>query len=70
MSEDKKKVLDVRIPMQGLKKELIKKLEKKKWQVDVKVGHKIRFMYGDDPEILQDFAKAKGYKIIKVTKLE
>lgn len=53
------------------KPEFINELRKKKfkWQVDVQVGHKVRFMYGDDPEILQDFAKAKGYKILKVKKL-
>lgn len=66
-----KKVLDVRAPKedQEKSKELTDALRAKKWQVDVQVGHKVRFMYGDDPEILQDFAKAKGYKILKVTKL-
>jgi len=68
---EKKKVLDVRAPKedQEKSKELTNALRSKKWQVDVQVGHKVRFMYGDDPETLQGFAKAKGYKILKVTKL-
>jgi len=72
MSEDTKKVLDVRFPKeeQEKSKELEKVLRSKKWQVDVQVDNKVRFMYGDDPKVLQDFAKAKGYKILKVTKLE
>ena len=72
MADKKHKVLDVRIPKEDQESpEFVNALKDKKfqWQVNVQVGHKVRFMYGNDPEILQDFAKFKGYKILKVTKL-
>jgi len=72
MADKKHKVLDVRIPKEDQESpKFVNALKAKKfqWQVNVKVGNKVRFMYGNDPQILQDFAKFKGYKILKVTKL-
>jgi len=69
---DKKKILDVRMPKEEQEKpEFINALKKKefKWQVDVFMNGKRRFMYGNDPEILQDYAKSVGAKILKVQKI-
>jgi hypothetical protein len=69
---DKKKILDVRMPKKEQEKpEFIDAIKKKnfKWQVTIHDGHKVRYMYGSDPDILQDFAKAKGFKILKVEQL-
>ena len=70
--DDRSKVLDVQMPKEEQEKpEFIEKLKEKKykWQVSIKDRTKIRFLLGNDPEILQDFAKAKGYKIVKVERL-
>lgn len=72
MSEDKKKILDVRFPKdkQEKSKELIGMLKQKKYQVNVELPDgKVRFMYGDDPVVLEMYAKAHGLKILKVSKL-
>ena len=72
MSEDKKKILDVRLPkdQQEKSKELIGVLKQKKYQVNVELPDgKVRFMYGDDPVVLETYAKAHGLKILKVSKL-
>jgi len=71
LNDEKPKILDVRIPKEEQKKskELREKLEEKKYQVDVEVDGKVRFMYGDDPVILENYAKSIGAKILKVTKL-
>jgi len=69
---DKKKILDVRFPkdQQEKSKELIKGLKQKKYQVDIEYPDgKVRFMYGDDPVVLEMYAKAHGLKILKVSKL-
>lgn len=44
-------------------------LKTKKFQVTVKTNGKVRFMYGDDPVVLEMYAKANGMKILKVRKL-
>lgn len=73
MSE-KKKILDIRIPKDKQKELLSQKkyadvLLAKKFKVDIQFqGGKIRYLYGDDIEIFEDYAKANGAKIIKVTK--
>ncbi len=73
MSE-KKKILDVRIPKEEQKELLSQKkytdvLLSKKFKVDIQFQDgKIRYMYGDDVEIFEDYAKSVGAKIIKVTK--
>ncbi len=69
---DKKKILDVRFPkdQQEKSKELIGVLKQKKYQVNVELPDgKVRFMYGDDPVVLETYAKAHGLKILKVSKL-
>ena len=65
------KILDVRLPKEDQEKseELINKLKKKRYQVTIKDRNKIRYMYGDDPVVLESYAKAKGLKIIEVTEL-
>ena len=72
MSDEKPKILDVRIPKEEQEKpEFLKKLKDKKfkYQVEIKIGSKVRFMYGNDPVILENYAKGIGGKILKVTKL-
>ncbi len=66
-----KKVLDVRLPKKDQEKssKLTKELKKMKYQITVKDRNKIRYMYGNDPSILESFAKAKGFKIVEVTEL-
>ena len=71
----KKKILDVRIP-KDQQKELLKQkkytdvLLSKKYKVDIQFPDgSIRYMYGDDVEIFEDYAKSLGAKIIKVAKL-
>lgn len=68
---DKKKILDVRFPKEEQEKseELIKKLKEKKYKITIEINGKTRFMYGDDPDILELVAKAQGAIILKVTKL-
>lgn len=68
---EKKKVLDVRFPKEEQEKspELLSKLEEKKYKVTVKINGKERYMYGNDPETLTNYAKAIGAKILKVAKL-
>ena len=68
---EKNKVLDVRFPkeQQEKSKELIGTLKEKKYQVTVKMEGKIRYMYGDDPVELENYAKSIGARIQKVTKL-
>jgi len=45
-------------------------LNQKKYQVDIEYPDgRVRFMYGDDPVVLEMFAKAQGLTILKVTKL-
>lgn len=52
------------------KPEFIAKLKEKKYQVDVTFSDgKVRFMYGDDPVVLETYARSVGAKILKVTKL-
>jgi len=73
MSE-KKKILDVRIPKDEQERLLKQKkyadvLRAKKYKVDIQfIDGKIRYMYGDDVETFEDYAKGIGAKIIKVTK--
>jgi hypothetical protein len=72
LSEDKKKVLDVRFPkeQQEKSKELTEACGQKKYQVDVEYPDgKVRYMYGDDPVTLEMYAKGEGLKILRVTKL-
>jgi len=71
ITDDKPKILDVRFPKEEQKKSeaLRKKLQEKKYQVDVEIDGKVRFMYGDDPVILENYAKSIGAKILKVTKI-
>ena len=57
------------MPIEDQKKLLKPLIAKKKYQVEVQFGQKVRFMYGDDPAILESYAKANGAKILKVTKL-
>jgi len=65
----KKKVLDVRMPIEEQKK-LIPHLKTKKYKVDVDVGKgRIRYIYGDDPVTLEMFALCEGWTIIKTTEL-
>lgn len=68
MSDDKHKILDVRMPVKDQEK-LKPYLKTKKFQVTVKTNGKVRFMYGDDPVVLEMYAKANGMKILKVRKL-
>jgi len=68
MSDDKHKILDVRMPAKDQEK-LKPYLKTKKFQVTVKTNGKVRFMYGDDPVVLEMYAKANGMKILKVRKL-
>lgn len=72
--DDKHKVLDLRMPKEEQKKILsnpvvAKYLHTKKYKVTVKDGHLTRYMYGDDPDILEGFAIAKGLKILRTEKL-
>ena len=72
MKDDKIKVLDVKMPKEEQEKpEFLKSLKEKnfKYQVKVKIGSKIRFMYGDDPVQLEMYAQAINAKILKTTKL-
>jgi len=72
MEDDKIKVLDARLPKEEQEKpEFIKALKEKKfkYQVEVKIGNKIRFMYGNDPVPLEMYAKAIGATILKTVKL-
>jgi len=72
MEDDKIKVLDVKMPKEEQEKpEFLKSLKEKnfKFQVEVKIRNKIRFMYGDDPVKLEMYAKAIGAKILKTVKL-
>jgi len=69
----KKKILDVRIPKEEQEKlfkdpKNRKVLLSKKWRVTIKFEQKVRYLYGDDPEIMQDYAKHMGAKILKVDK--
>ena len=70
----KKKILDVRIPKDKQKELLSQKkytdvLLSKKYKVDIQFSDdKIRYMYGDDVQTFEDYAKSIGAKIIKVTK--
>ena len=68
---DKHKVLDVRFPKeeQEKSKELTKMLGEKKYKVTIEIDGKVRFMYGDDPVVLEMVAKGQGATILKVTKL-
>jgi len=69
MSDDKHKILDVRMPVKDQEK-LKPYLHTKKFQVDIELPDgKVRFMYGDDPVVLEMYAKAHGIKILKVRKL-
>jgi len=72
--DDKIKVLDVRMPKEEQEKpEFVKKLKEKvknyKYRVSINTGHKIRYLYGDDPVQLEGYARAIGAKIIKTEKL-
>jgi len=71
----KKKILDIRIPIDE-QKELLKQkkytdvLLSKKFHVEIQFEDgTIRYMYGDEVKIFEDYAKSVGAKIIKVTKL-
>jgi len=68
---DKHKVLDIRFPKKEQEKseKLIQQLQQKKYQVSIEINGKTRFMYGDDPVVLELYAKGIGAKILKVTKL-
>jgi len=68
MSDDKHKILDVRMPVKDQEK-LKPYLRTKKFKVTIKTNGKVRFMYGDDPVILETYATSIGAKILKVTKL-
>ena len=46
-----------------------KHLQSKKYKATVKDGHNTRYMYGDDPVILENFARAHGLKILRTEKL-
>jgi len=73
MEDDKIKVLDVKLPKEDQEKpEFLKSLKEKnyKYQVEVKIGNKIRFMYGDDPVQLEGYARAIGATILKTVKLK
>lgn len=69
---EKKRVLDVRLPKEEQnKKEFVDAIKSKKFKyqnVQYPDG-KVRFMYGNDPKALQDFAKLSGLKILKVIEL-
>ena len=72
MKDDKIKVLDVRMPKEEQEKpEFVKKLKEKnfKYQVNVKIDGKVRFMYGDDPVQLEMYAQSIGAKILKTVRL-
>lgn len=72
MEDDKIKVLDVKMPKEEQEKpEFLKSLKEQnfKYQVKVKIGNKIRFMYGNDPVPLEMYAKAIGATILKTVKL-
>ena len=71
MNDEKPKILDIRFPKEEQNKSeaLKEKLQEKKYQVDVEIDGKIRFMYGDEPVTLENYAKSIGAKILKVTKL-
>jgi len=70
MSE-KKKILDVRFPKEKQEKSkiLIAGLKQKKYQVSIEIDGKVRYMYGDDPVVLETYAKGIGATILKVTEL-
>jgi len=72
MEDDKIKVLDVKMPKKDQEKpEFLKSLKEKnyKYQVHVKIGNKVRFMYGNDPVPLEMYARAIGAIILKTVKL-
>jgi len=72
MSDDeKKKILDIKFSKEDQEKnpELIKMLKGKKYQLTIEYNGQTRFMYGDDPVVLETVAKGYGAKILKVTKL-
>lgn len=66
-----KKILDVRFPKkeQEKSKELAKLLKGKKYQITIEIYGGVRYMYGDDPVVLEMYAKEKGATILKVEKL-
>lgn len=68
---EKKKVLDVRFPKEEQEKseKLISTLKEKKYKMTVKVNGKERYMYGNDPDSLTNYARAIGAKIVGVAKL-
>jgi len=68
LSDDKPKILDVRMPVKDQEK-LKPYIRTKKFKVTIKANGKVRFMYGDDPVILETYATSIGAKILKVTKL-
>lgn len=76
MTEDeKKKILDLQMSKEEQEKLLKRKevqdvLLSKKFRCSLKFPDgKIRYLYGDDQEIFEDYAKAYGAKIIKTEKL-
>lgn len=70
--EDRFKILDVRMPKEEQEKSepLLDVIRKKKWQVDFKKPDgKVRFAYTDNPEPVEVYLKAQGFKILKVHRL-
>ena len=68
---DKHKILDVRSPREEQEKseKLRKELYKKQYQVTIEIAGKVRFMYGNDPVVMETVARGYGAKILKVEKL-
>lgn len=67
------KVLDLRMPIDEQKKllndpKILTTLNSRKYKVTVKEGNKTRYIYGNDPVIIEDFAIAKGLKILRTEK--
>ena len=71
MTGDIPKILDVRMPKEEQEKSelLIKKAGEKKYQVNIEIDGKERYIYGDDPVIMESYAKSIGAIILKVIKL-
>jgi len=73
--DDKRKVLDLRMSKEEQKKlfndpKVAKFLTSRKYKVTIKDGNKIRYMYGDDPVILEGYARANGLTILRTDKIE
>ncbi len=72
--DEKKHVLDLRMSKDKQRKlfkdpKVSEFLNSRKYRVTIKDGHKTRYIYGDDPVIIEGFARAKGLIILRTEEL-